>query len=595
MSSTENLTKSKTRLRTQILTSKCVFFSNPLVCLIFIAGIGLLIYSNTFHVPFQFDDKSYIFDNPVIKNIQYFFNPSLAKKYDTSYYTHAFYFDSFKNRFIGNLTFAINYKINGNNTTGYHAINISIHIINAILVYFLLSISFKTPILKMSSFGENANLIALSASLLFISHPIQTQAVTYITQRFASMATLFYLVTLITYIKCRISRTYVQRFLLFTLSFISAICAMKSKEIAFTLPLVMTLYEFTFFKEKLSNRLLYLMPFLLTMLIIPLSLVDIDKPAGHLLEAVERATRAESTMSRWTYLFTELRVSVTYLRLLLLPINQNLDYDYPIYSSFLNPDVYLSFFLLVSVFVIAAYCFADSRNRRHELRVIAFGIFWFFITFSVESSFIPTQDVIFEHRVYLPSIGFFISIAIALFSASKKLAIKWPIAEKILLPMLILLLTLFSAATYARNGTWRNELTLWEDVTEKSPNKARGFNELGRVYYQKGNLDKAEELYERALKIDPGYQDAHNNLGLVYMKDLNLMDQAVGHFEAILRTNSQHVEAHFNLGLIYLERGLLISARREFETVLQINPFFDQAATFIIYLSSIDQTSRLSQ
>jgi len=73
------------------------------------------------------------------------------------------------------------------------------------------------------------------------------------------------------------------------------------------------------------------------------------------------------------------------------------------------------------------------------------------------------------------------------------------------------------------------------------------------------------------------------------------MDQAVGHFEAILRTNSQHVEAHFNLGLIYLERGLLISARREFETVLQINPFFDQAATFIIYLSSIDQTSRLSQ
>ncbi|MBI4824405.1 MAG: hypothetical protein HY805_09300 [Nitrospirae bacterium] len=112
--------------------------------------------------------------------------------------------------------------------------------------------------------------------------------------------------------------------LLYLASILSAIFAMKTKENAFTLPLVIALYEFLFFKGSLGKRILYLIPLLLTMLIIPLTLIGIDKPVGEIISGVEPATRGYGEISRGDYLLTQFRVIVTYIRLLFLPINQNI-------------------------------------------------------------------------------------------------------------------------------------------------------------------------------------------------------------------------------------------------------------------------------
>ncbi|MBI4710387.1 MAG: tetratricopeptide repeat protein, partial [Nitrospirae bacterium] len=226
--------------------------------------------------------------------------------------------------------------------------------------------------------------------------------------------------------------------ILYLASVVSAVLAMKTKEIAFTLPVIVVLYEFMFLKGKVIKRVLYLIPFLITMLIIPLSFISMDRPIDELISDVGEATRVQSNISRLDYLFTEMRVVITYIRLLLVPLNQMLDYNYPIYHSLFDFKVFLSFLFLLSIFSIAVYFTCRSSTAHKGLRLTAFGIFWFFITLSVESSLIPIRDVIFEHRVYLPSIGIFFVISSVVFNVARKFNGKGQKAAVLLFAVVVL-------------------------------------------------------------------------------------------------------------------------------------------------------------
>ncbi len=139
---------------------------------------------------------------------------------------------------------------------------------------------------------------------------------------------------------------------------------MKTKENAFTLPLVITLYEFLFFSGPVKTRLLRLAPFLLTLLIIPLTLIGMDKPAGEIIsQMTDPAAMGSQEISRNEYLFTQLRVIVTYLRLLFLPVNQNIAYDYPVYHSLFDPPVFLSFLFLTALFGVAGYLLFKEAQK----------------------------------------------------------------------------------------------------------------------------------------------------------------------------------------------------------------------------------------
>jgi Tfp pilus assembly protein PilF len=568
--------------------------------------LGLLAYSNTFNVPFQWDDNSNIVENPIINDMGYFLEP--AKAADFQKYT------ALNSRFVGYLTFALNYKLHGLDVLGYHVANLAIHMLNALLVYFLVVLTFRTPFINGTLLKKHDRHIALFSALLFVSHPMQTQAVTYIVQRFALLATMFYLLSLVAYIKSRLSSQKAARFSLYLLSLVSAVLAMKTKQIALTLPLTIALYEFFFFSEKTKRRLIYLVPLLLTMLIIPLTLIDVDRSLQEI--KVDAGEKTELTnMPRLDYLLTEFRVIVTYLRLLVFPANQNLDYDYPLYNSFLEPPVFLSFLFLMSVLGLGVYCLVRSSElgvrsslhhsspiTHHPSRLIAFGIFWFFLSLSVESSIIPLH-VIYEHRVYLPSVGAFLALGTGAFLLMER--VKEKATRKVVVSFLVFAPLVLSAATYARNTVWKSDISLWEDVVIKSPQKARGHynlggayesnnlidkaieqyriavrlkpdlevahNNLGTAYRAKGFIDKAIEQYRIALKLTPGYAEAHNNLGNAYLSK-GLTDKAIGEYRIAVRLKLDFADAHFNLGVSYLEKGFREKARREFEATLRINP-----------------------
>jgi protein O-mannosyl-transferase len=165
-----------------------------LVHIFLIAALGFFAYSNTFYSPFLFDGRSQIIDNPVIQDLKNFISD--RKGYDHN-----------PRRFIGYLSFALDYYIGGFDVIGYHIVNLLIHIANALLAYFLVLLTSRTPSMRQSadSSPPASALIALFSALLLVSHPIQTQAITYVIQRFASLATFFYLLSLIMYIKGRLA------------------------------------------------------------------------------------------------------------------------------------------------------------------------------------------------------------------------------------------------------------------------------------------------------------------------------------------------------------------------------------------------------
>ncbi|MCX5718020.1 MAG: tetratricopeptide repeat protein [Nitrospirae bacterium] len=550
--------------------------SNKLILLglIGIVLLGVVLYSNVLRDPFVFDDHSSIKENDSIRSFA----------------------ESFKNissnRYLVLLSFAVNYAAGGLKPFGYHLINNLIHVINALLVYYLVILTFRTPYFtsRLTSHASRHFFIAFSAAFIFVSHPIQTQAVTYIAQRATSMATMFYLLSLIMYIKFRlqVSGNMEQNKTLnlkskprnlksvfwYLGSVICAIFAMKTKEIAFTLPLVIALYEFSFFNNTLNaecrtpnlRRFLFLLPILLTLLIIPFSMVNFKAPVEAITQDINIQSRETVNIARTDYLLTQFRVIVTYLRLLIMPVNQSLDYSYSVYHSFFDLQVFLSFLFLLSIFGLAAYLFYKSRRTHYALRLTAFGIFWFFITLSVESSFIPIRDVIVEHRLYLPSIGFFIAAVLSVDYLFSNMRLKTALMAAIVLAL--------SVGAYNRNTIWEDPQTLWEDVIAKAPNNARAYNNLGVELKNKGEFEKAIEQFEKSLKADKNYTSVYFNLGDVQCRLGNYEDAVVYLKKALtLKLNQQlHLDVLNKLGRTYSATGQNENAIDAFKEAIKVYP-----------------------
>jgi tetratricopeptide (TPR) repeat protein len=279
-------------------------------------------------------------------------------------------------------------------------------------------------------------------------------------------------------------------------------------------------------------------------------------------------------MSRLEYLFTEFSVITTYVRLLFLPVGQNLDYDYPLYGSFFEMPVLLSFVFLVFMFGLGIYMLRRSGKGETALRLVSFGIFWYFLTLSVESSIIPIVDVIFEHRLYLPSVGAIAAVVSGAFLTVQGL--KSVGAKRAALGASVVVVLLLSGAAYARNNVWRSEISLWEDVVRKSPLKARAYNNLGNLYNQSGMHDKAIQQQQKALDLKPDFAEAYNNLGNAYDRS-GMHDKAIQQYQKALDLKPDFAEAYSNLGNAYFFKGMIEKAIESFETALRLDPELTEA------------------
>lgn len=319
-------------------------------------------------------------------------------------------------------------------------------------------------------------------------------------------------------------------------------------------------------------------------------LFGIDSETGH---EVSRSTFDKDYLQpieRWEYLVTQPRVIVTYLRLLFLPIHQNIDYDYPLYHSISDPNVYLPFLLLLSILCLGCYLLYKSRIPHNMSRLIAFGIFWFFLTISVESSIIPIPMVIAEYRMYLPSAGIFIAFSTAIFHYGERLKIAKHLLTVMRYRFFILtgIVIVLLSATYSRNTVWQNEVSLWKDAALKSPNKSRPFNNVGYALKNAGNFQDAAIYLERAVALDPDYQEALNNLAITY-RTIGRRDEALELMRRLLAIDPDYIPARLTVALWHYQDGMTASAINEFNFIIQQAPNSKQALFSTQMMQLIDK------
>ncbi len=565
----------------------------PLVPL---ALFGILAYSNTFTVPFVFDDDGYVVSNPLLRTFHYFAHPSDIAQLDnlspTAFNATLRY--AFMTRILGYLSFYLNYQLNGLNVVGFHLVNLLLHLANGSLVFLIVSSILRadhSPATEESeAFWSRA--IAVIVPLLFLLHPIQTHAVTYITSRFVLLASFFFLLSLFLYLQS-ISSVSRKKYLLYSGAMISAVAAMLSKEFTFTLPFMIVLCDVTFFPGNLRERLRRITPIALTIFVIP-TLVFLQQKSLSSLDSTMRTITAahSSAISRADYLLTQFRVITTYLRLLFFPINQNLDHDFPLYHTLSTPPVFLSLLLLLTLLGVALYLMYRSVfndrppvtgrlsqvTRRQffvsEYRLIPFGILWFFVTMSVESSIIPLGALAAEYRLYLPSVGIIVAFVAASSIAVRKL-FRAQTGRRVFTVFFGAALIALGAATHARNNVWKDEISLWEDAARKSPGKLRPHQNLGTLYSMKGRLNDAQKELAIALALDPDNFEIHNNLGIVYRK-LGDNERAIREYTAALKLMPTDAMAHYNLGNIFLAQGNYLAAIREYSECLRLIPDYDE-------------------
>ncbi|WP_136526182.1 tetratricopeptide repeat protein [Geomonas ferrireducens] len=512
------------------------FSSRPrhLLAVVLIALAALAAYANSFGVPFVYDDITSIVQNRVIRDLPAFLQGE-GLKYNPR-------------RFVTYLSFAFNYGMGGLDVTGYHIFNLVLHIATGMALYVFTLVTLRTPRLRSSRLAGLGTPVALLSALLFVCHPVQVEAVTYVVQRTTALAAFFYLLSVLMYAMARLQERRGKALSLFAGALIAAVAAMLSKEIAATLPFAVLLYEVSFFNASRLTRLRLAAPLIALSLLVPLMLMAAGRPAGELLSAADRLTRETELIPRGQYLTTQFEVVATYLRLLILPYGQNIDHDYRLATGFFAPLVFLAFLLHAALLALAAWLYrtASGASGDPARRLIGFGIFWFYLALLVESSVIPIRDVINEHRLYLPSIG----LALACSAGLILLLERRPRLLKAAGGLIVLLLCI---TTWRRNEVWRSELTLWYDSASKSSVSGRPYHNYAKALSEAGDHGKAIVAYQVAIRRGTASPDTYVNLAAEY-ETLGDQARAEEFYRAALASDPAHVTALTRLAILLLQR-----------------------------------------
>ncbi len=422
-------------------------------------AIGLS-YGHALDVPFYLDDYLTIQTHPAVKRF------ALSRLWQEE-----------PLRFLGYFSLAVNYKLHGLKVAGYHLLNLLLHFLTTLALWQLVRELIKTSAGKDAA-GAG---LPLAAALLFALHPLQTQAVTYISQRFAVLAALFYLTALICYLRLRFAPTRKARWQWGGGALLAALLALLSKQNAATLPLAVFLIELVCFPDSpYAGKLRWLA---LGALALGLGLLGGISYLPQ-FEALDRFTRETQWFSRSDYLAAQVKALWWYFRLFFWPQGLRLDYAAHIPPSWSDPWVALAAVGHLALIGLALW-------QVKKVPLAAFGILFYYTAHLVESSLIPIRDLIFEHRTYLPNAGLAVACAFGLMIALPRFLprIAW------LGPgMLALALLGFALKTWHRNQLWRNPIAFWQENVRLEPKALRPKLELAREYFEAGRIEESLEL-----------------------------------------------------------------------------------------------------
>lgn len=517
-----------------------------------------IVYSNSFSASWHFDDFPNIVTNRGI-HISDIGMGSITKA------LHANPINNSKLiRPVAYLSFAINWYFGKHHVFGYHLINLAIHIIVAFVLFLSILTLLRSPNVSVAYKGDEY-FIALLASVLWSIHPIQVQAVTYIVQRMASMASLFYILGIFLYLKARIAKSKLKACLLVFGIVISYFLAILTKENTVTLPIAILLLEFLFYQDKVKTLKRIRENGVFSVFIAILLVVIFYKIEwSSIISGYENRpfTFAERML-------TEPRIVLFYLKQLLIPINSHLSivHDVKISTSLFHPIMTLP--SMLCILGLLGIGISQIKGRPF----VALAILFYFLNQIIESSIIPLE-LIFEHRNYLPSMFLFVPIAAGIKALTDFYYKKQLIVAIIVVISTTLAICGIGLATYTRNQTWSTEESLWMDAMYKAPNNPRPYQNIAGIYKDRGHYERSMALYQKAVGLpnvsDISISKSKNNIGNIYWL-FNDSQNAMRFYREAVAIDEGNRLARINLASELIRVGDYALAMQEVDKLLAID------------------------
>jgi tetratricopeptide (TPR) repeat protein len=411
------------------------------------------------------------------------------------------------------------------NVFGFHVVNFIIHYLAAVFLFLFIHNTLKLPLLR-DKYALIAYPVALLATFFWALNPVQVTSITYIVQRMASMAGLFYIMSMYFYLKARTTGRTGSSICFFAASAAAGLAAMLTKENAAMLPVIIILFDLFLIQGVTKYNILKFGK----ILILPLLLIAIlgFVYTGGFSNILDGYAGRNFTLAQ--RLLTEPRVILFYLSLLFYPIGSRLTllYDIDISRSLFQPWTTIPSILII--LLIISFAFYIARKRP----LISFCIIFYFLNHLLEGSFIPLE-LMYEHRNYLPSMLLFVPLAEFILYMIHYFSYKKIIQFAVALCIVILIVG-EGDITYSRNKIVSDDFLLWFDNIDKSPGLSRPHSNLGRIYYMADQKEKALHEYEKALSLNNfGSREAkaiqQSNLGLYYFEEMK-DDPATGYLQA---------------------------------------------------------------
>lgn len=533
------------------------------IYLLILMAAGFAVYAFNLNNQLFWDDDEWIKGNLFVHDFRH------LREIFTQNILSGFGLDSNYYRPFLLLSFAFNYALHGLKPLGYHLFNNGLHIASGVLIFLLLQ-------------GTLKRRAAFLAALLFLIHPLQTEAVTYISGRGDSLSVFFMLLALWLFIKAQaLVRGTANYWLLLAGSLLLQVLAVLSRETAALFPIFPMIYYIAFLTTKpffraFKEALIKSLPYWATTVVYFILRLTVFN-FKNTLNFYSQANEYTQHLSYRLYTFGGALWG--YFKLIFAPVGLHMERDLPVKTSLFQWPVPLAGAILSAIILVGVILFRKSKHptpntyNNLEPKLWFFGWFWFFAALGPVSGIIPINALIYEHWLYLPLIGFF---TLAGFYIDRLLNFLRTGSRPLFYMFFIFLvgyLGFLGGAAAARNLAWGDPPAFYEDTLRYSPDSVRVINNLGNLYSERGELDKAIAAYEKAVNSPSGniFAQPHYNLGNIY-RDRGQIDQAVMKYRQAMAVDPNFPFAFQNLAVIEANRGNLAEATTLLEKVKTLRP-----------------------
>ena len=508
--------------------------------MLILAGAGA--YANSLHGPFILDDDRHILNDPRIRSLT---DPGRLFEH-----TH---------RPIVRLSLALNYAVGKFDVTGYHLANVVIHVLAALVLFGIVRRTLLTPSLR-PQFGTTGDAWAFAVALLWLIHPLQTQAVTYVIQRSESLMGLFYLLTLYGVVRCAEASAGLRSYLWAAAAVVCCAAGMATKEVMVTAPLVVLLYDRSFLAGSLPQALRRRWGLYVALAATWLVLAGFIE-TRQLVHNRGSAGFAMADITPLGYALTQPGVIFRYLQLSLWPVGLCLDYAWP-------PAQTVSRIAAPAVGVAALLAATAWGLWRRSW--IGFVGAWFFLILAPTSSIMPIRDLAVEHRMYLSLAAV---VVLVVFTARRMVSRLPGSGRGAALMSAPVIASLMLLATIGRNHDYRSEVAVWRSVHRVAPDSPGPLADLGAHYLRRSPLhvNLAAYFYRQALRLDPDVVEALTGMAVISQRQGDL-DRAASYLNRALDSAPEYAPARENLGVVLYLQGRYDQAVEQLRMVLTYWP-----------------------